>query len=112
MVFFHDTAAAESQNLINLETQIARTVQITLQSQMLDRKLGISKEWVSHLNRKSRGTDVTSEHQRDQLMDDTEDTGMGGNSTYADIGFDPNSAGISIDERADDDLMKTDFEEK
>ncbi|KAF3921915.1 hypothetical protein ABW20_dc0101380 [Dactylellina cionopaga] len=54
MVSFHDLPASETDILKDLEAQIARTVQTTTQARQLDKKLGVSKEWINYTS-KNRG---------------------------------------------------------
>ncbi|EPS44261.1 hypothetical protein H072_1776 [Dactylellina haptotyla CBS 200.50] len=62
MVSFHDLPSSETDILQDLEAQIARTVHITSQARQLDRKLGISKEWINYTTKKGRGGGGPADH--------------------------------------------------
>ncbi|KAK6536762.1 hypothetical protein TWF281_000977 [Arthrobotrys megalospora] len=80
MVSFHDLPASETDILKDLEAQIARTVQITNQARQLDKKLGLSKEWISFTGKKRGGpggADVAIDQGYEE-MDDYPIQGRGG----------------------------------
>ncbi|KAF3936719.1 hypothetical protein ABW19_dt0201161 [Dactylella cylindrospora] len=79
MVSFHDLPALETNILKDLEVQISRTVQITTQARQLDRKLGLSKEWINFTSKKSRGAVGPAEH-ADQGYEEMEDYALQGRS--------------------------------
>ncbi|KAK6361404.1 hypothetical protein TWF730_005136 [Orbilia blumenaviensis] len=87
MVSFHDLPASETDILKDLEAQIARTVQITNQARQLDKKLGLSKEWINFTGKK-RGPGGAADHvdQGFEEMDDYPIQGRGGIIDMATIG--------------------------
>ncbi|KAJ6261111.1 hypothetical protein Dda_3776 [Drechslerella dactyloides] len=87
MVSFHDLPSLETDILEELEAQITRTVQITTQARQLDKKLGISKEWINYTGKaKGRGGSVggPAEHV-DQGYEEMDDYPMQGRSSLIDI---------------------------
>ncbi|KAF3190348.1 hypothetical protein TWF788_009145 [Orbilia oligospora] len=80
MVSFHDLPASETDILKDLEAQIARTVQITNQARQLDKKLGLSKEWINFTSKKRGGPGGANDHvdQGFEEMDDYPIQGRGG----------------------------------
>ncbi|KAK6503283.1 hypothetical protein TWF481_008310 [Arthrobotrys musiformis] len=72
MVSFHDLPASEIDILKDLEAQISRTVQITNQARQLDKKLGLSKEWINYTSKKRGAAGGATDHidQGFEEMDD------------------------------------------
>ncbi|EWC46713.1 hypothetical protein DRE_03958 [Drechslerella stenobrocha 248] len=86
MVSFHDLPGLETDILEDLEGQIARTVQITTQARQLDKKLGISKEWLSYTSKaKGRGSVSGPSDHIDQGYEEMDDYPMQGRSSLMDI---------------------------
>lgn len=50
-VHFHNNPLSELRNLRALEAQISRTISLTKQVKTMDRKLGLSKEYIQYTNR-------------------------------------------------------------
>lgn len=50
-VHFHNNPLSELRNLRALEAQISRTISLTKQVKAMDRKLGLSKEYIQYTNR-------------------------------------------------------------
>ncbi|KAF3902515.1 hypothetical protein ABW21_db0204507 [Orbilia brochopaga] len=115
MVSFHDLPSQETDILEDLEAQIARTVQITTQARHLDKKLGVSKEWINYTARtKGRGGSVggLAEHV-DQGYEEMDDYPMSGGRPLLDLSAVAEAPGFSSDmlyDLADDD-MRPDYDD-
>ncbi|KAK6539623.1 hypothetical protein TWF694_009831 [Orbilia ellipsospora] len=83
MVSFHDLPESEIDILQDLEAQIARTVQITNQARQLDKKLGISKEYISYTSKMKRGAGPADHG--DQGYEEMDDYPMQGRGSIMDI---------------------------
>ena len=101
VIHFHNSPQSEKRNLRALEEQIMRTVAITNRAKAMEKKLGLSKEYIAFLNKLNRSVVVS---------------GGSGGGTLFDV--DPmegefeslarSSTGYSFDDLGDDDIMHQD----
>lgn len=103
IVHFHNKPHSELRTLRALEKQILRTVAITNEAKAFEKKLGLSKEYIQHLNKLAKSGE--RHDTRSYIENDPMDTG-------ADMfeSFFParSSTGFSYDDGGDDDMMHQD----
>lgn len=102
VIHFHNNPQSEKRNLQALEEQIMRTVAITNQAKAMEKRLGVSKEYITFLNKlgKSGGSGVVGGGN----LGDADSMDTGDMYDYLARG----STGYSFDDLGEDDIMHQD----
>lgn len=103
VIHFHNNPQSERRNLRVLEEQIMRTVSITNQAKAMEKRLGLSKEYINFLNKlgKTSGSSVSSVAAN---IGDVDAMDTGDMFDFLGRG----TAGYSFDDLGDEDIMHQD----